>query len=190
MRRLLWILPLLGLTSSLLAAELRVAVAANFYQAAQAVAGQFETKTGHRVVLIPGSTGKHYAQIINGAPFDVFLAADAERPLLLEQKGFSVPGTRHVYAHGRIVLWSRDPGRIDSHGGVLKTGGYRHLAIADPKLAPYGRAAQQALKALGVWQENETHIVYGKNINQVYQFASSGNAELGVIAASQIAGNT
>ena len=131
------------------AAELRVAVASNFRGAAQEIAAGFEAASGHRAVLIFGSTGKHYAQIVHGAPFDVFLAADAERPERLERSGHAVAGTRFTYALGRLALWSADPERVADGAALLKQGDFRRLAIANPALAPYGRAARETLESLG-----------------------------------------
>lgn len=166
----------------------RIAVAANFAGAAQALGRRFEAETGHVPTFVFGSTGSHYAQIVNGAPFDVFLAADVERPRLLEQRRLIVAGTRYTYAVGRIVLWSARENYIDDAGAILADGAFRRLAIADPDLAPYGRAARQALTALGHWQRLAPRIVRGKNVSQAFGFVSTGNAELGIVAASQIAG--
>lgn len=171
---------------SVRADDLRVAVAANFAGVAQKLGRQFEMETGHDVTLVFGSTGKHYAQILNGAPFDIFLAADVEHPRLLEEQGKIIAGTRHTYAFGRIVLWSADDTLIDPEGAVLGRGQFHRLAIADPVLAPYGRAAREALVALGYWERLEARIVRGKNISQVFQFVSTGNAQLGIVAASQV----
>jgi molybdate transport system substrate-binding protein len=164
------------------AAELRVAVASNFRGAAEVIAGRFDARSGHRTVLIFGSTGKHYAQIVNGAPFDVFLAADRERPQRLEQDSHAVAGTRFTYALGRLALWSADPERVDGAGRVLLDGDFRRLAIANPALAPYGRAAREALTALGAWHRVESRLVTAENVAQAYHFAASGGAELGLVA--------
>jgi len=166
--------------------ELRVAVAANFAGTAQMLIRQYEAETGHVVTQVFGSTGKHYAQILNGAPFDVFLAADVERPQMLEAQRKIVAGTRFTYAFGRIVLWSANGELVDPQGAVLEHGNFHRLAIADPKLAPYGRAAKEALVALGYWAHLKDRIVRGKNISQTFQFVSTRNAELGIIAASQV----
>jgi molybdate transport system substrate-binding protein len=168
------------------AAELRIAVASNFTGAMSELAARFEENTGHEVKLSTGSTGKHYAQIINGAPFDLFFAADVHRPELLEAENHAVTGTRFTYAVGKLVLWSPDPGFVDAQGAVLRKGEYRFLAIANPRLAPYGRAAREVLDRLGLWEALGTRIVRGENIAQAYQFVSSGNAELGFIASSQV----
>lgn len=168
--------------------ETTIAVAGNFTRPAQAIAVQFEAETGHHVVLAFGSTGKHYAQISNGAPFEAFLAADAQRPRLLEEAGLAVAGTRFNYAVGKIVLWSPDEDLVDPDGAVLASDKFRHLAIANPRLAPYGEAAQQVLQSQGLWDKLAGRIVRGENIGQAFQFVQSGNAELGFVAASQLMG--
>lgn len=164
----------------------RVAVASNFADSLAAIAREFESATGNRVTLSSGSTGKHYAQIRNGAPFDAFFAADGQRPQLLEQQGIAVPGSRFTYALGRLVLWSPEPGYVDPEGAVLERGAFRHLAIANPRLAPYGRAAQEVLQGLGLWERLGPRLVRGENIGQAYQFVRSGNAALGFVAWSQV----
>jgi molybdate transport system substrate-binding protein len=170
--------------------ELRIAVASNFAQPMTALVSYFESNTAHQVVLSSNSTGKHYAQIRQGAPFDVFLAADRERPERLEQDGLAIPGTRFTYALGRLVLWSPREGYVDKNGTVLRAGDFRHLAIANPKLAPYGRAAREVLTARKLWTSLQPRIVRGENVGQAYQYVHSGNAELGFVAASQLrAGN-
>jgi molybdate transport system substrate-binding protein len=166
--------------------EIRIAVASNFAGAIEQLAERFQTKTGHKVTLAFGSTGKHYAQIKNGAPFDAFFAADVERPELLEREGVALPGTRFTYAVGKLVLWSPQQAYVDTAGKVLGQGDFRHLALASPKLAPYGKAAQQVLLALGLWDSLQGRTVRGENIGQTFQFVKSGNAELGFVAYSQI----
>jgi len=136
--------------------------------------------------MIPGSTGKLYAQIVNGAPFDVFLAADVERPARLEADGRAVPGCRFTYALGRLALWSRDATRVDDAGEVLRSAEFNRLAIANPRLAPYGRAAREALLALGLWEALQPRLVLGENIAQTHVFVYTGNADLGFVAWSQI----
>jgi molybdate transport system substrate-binding protein len=168
------------------AGAIRVAVASNFADAAKEIAGRFEQKSGHEVVLVLGSTGKHYAQIKNGAPFEAFLAADARRPALLEEEGAAQPGTRFTYALGTLVLWSPKADYVDAGGAVLRKGGFRHLALANPKLAPYGKAAQEVMEGIGLWQALQSRMVRGENIGQTFQFVKSGNAELGFVAWSQI----
>lgn len=162
----------------------RVAVASNFAPVLETLQPAFERHSGHELALISGGTGNHFAQIVNGAPFDVFLAADDLRPRMLEEAGRAVAGTTFTYAHGKLVLWSADPGLVGGDGAVLDSA-FTHLAIANPRLAPYGAAAQQALTALGLWDEVQGRIVQGDNIAQTLQFVQSGNAELGFIALSQ-----
>lgn len=167
-------------------ADIGVAVASNFRFAIEELAEAFETTTGHHLVLSVGATGKHYAQIRNGAPFDVFLAADRERPGQLEAAGIAVAGSRFTYAVGRLVLWSAQGGYAGSDDQVLHDGGFRHLAIANPRLAPYGRAARETLESLGLLDDLQGRLVYGENIAQTFQFVSSGAAELGFVALSQV----
>ena len=165
---------------------IHVAVASNFASTMQEIAAQFGQTSGHRLVLSVGSTGKQYAQIINGAPFDAFFAADWERPALLEAQGIAVPGTRFSYALGRLVLWSPTPDLVDARGQVLRRDTFRYLAIANPKLAPYGVAAKQVLQAQGLWESLQQRMVRGENIAQAFNFVRSGNAELGFVAYSQV----
>jgi molybdate transport system substrate-binding protein len=153
---------------------------------------RFEEQSGHTLTVISGATGSHYAQIVNGAPFDVFLAADAERPQRLEAEGRAVAGTSFTYALGKLVLWSADATVVDSAGAVLESGTFKHLALANPTLAPYGAAAQETLTALGLWEGVQGKLVRGDNIAQTLQFVQSGNVELGFVAMSQLIdiGNT
>jgi molybdate transport system substrate-binding protein len=166
--------------------EVQVAVAANFTAPMQQIAVQFEKDTGHKAVLAFGATGKLYAQIVNGAPFDVLLAADDETPARLETEGLGMSGSRFTYAIGKLVLWSADPALIDTRGEVLKPGKFKHLAIANPKTAPYGAAAIEALGKLGLLSALQSRFVQGENISQTQQFIVTGNAELGFIALSQV----
>lgn len=168
------------------AGVIRVAVASNFSDAIREITEAFEETTEHEVVLIFGSTGKHYAQIKNGAPYEAFFAADVRRPKLLEAEGIAQPGSRFTYAIGRVVLWSPDPGLVDAKGEVLDQSAFRYLAIANPKLAPYGKAAEQIMRARGLWDGLQGRMVRGENIGQTFQFVHSGNAELGFVALSQI----
>ena len=168
------------------AAEVQVAVAANFSSTMQAIAQAFEQESGHQVRIITGATGKFYAQIKNGAPFQVLLAADTQTPLLLEQEGLAVAGSRFTYALGRLVLWSRQPDLVDARGEVLRSTRFKRLAIADPRLAPYGAAAMQTLEQLGVLAQVKDRLVQGESVTQAYQFVASANAELGFIASSQL----
>jgi molybdate transport system substrate-binding protein len=165
--------------------ELRVAVASNFASILEMLVPSFERQSGHTITIISGATGQHYAQIINGAPFDVFLAADDERPALLVDQDKAVDGSAFTYAIGRLVLWSADPDVVDAEGAVLRTGTFAHLALANPKLAPYGEAAQEVLERLQLREALQRRIVMGENITQTLQFVYSGNAELGFIARSQ-----
>lgn len=169
-----------------LAADINIAVASNFRPAIEVLARRFETQTGNKIILIFGSSGKQYAQIANGAPFDAYFAADSERPGKLEEEGLAVPGSRFTYALGQLVLWSPTEGYVDSQGIVLQTGDFGHLAIANPKLAPYGAAAQEALEALGLWDTLSARLVQGENVAQAFHFVRSGAAELGLVALSQV----
>jgi molybdate transport system substrate-binding protein len=175
-----------GLGVAAQAAEVSVAVAANFGAPMQKIVAAFEQDTGHKATLAIGSTGKFYAQIRNGAPFQVLLAADDVTPARLEREGHAVPGTRFTYAVGRLVLWSPQPGRVDAQGEVLRAGRFERLALANPKLAPYGAAAVQTLTTLGLLQALTPRFVQGESIAQAFQFVASGNAELGFVAASQV----
>ena len=169
-----------------IAAEVNVAVAANFAAPMQAIATAFAQDTGHKVLLSFGSTGKFYAQIKNGAPFHVFLSADQETPARLEQENQVLSGTRFTYATGRLVLWSKQPGLVDDKGEVLRKASFKKLAVADPKLAPYGAAAIEVLEKLGLRQALQPKIVQGENIATAYQFVATGNAPLGFVALSQV----
>jgi molybdate transport system substrate-binding protein len=166
--------------------ELQVAVAANFTAAAQKIAAQFEKDTGHTVKLSFGSTGKFYAQIEAGAPFDVLLAADQVTPGKLATEGKAVPATLHTYAIGKLVLWSADAGLVDAKGEVLKSDKWKHLSVADAKLAPYGQAAKETLAALKLTEAVQARVVTAENIGQAYQFVQTGNAELGFVALGQV----
>ncbi|MEG2793496.1 MAG: molybdate ABC transporter substrate-binding protein [Pseudomonas sp.] len=166
--------------------EVQVAVAANFTAPIQAIAADFEKDTGHKLVAAYGATGQFYTQIKNGAPFEVFLSADDTTPEKLEREGDTVKGSRFTYAVGTLALWSAKDGYVDTKGEVLKKNEYQHLSIANPKTAPYGLAATQVLEKLKLTEATKTKIVEGQNITQAYQFVSTGNAELGFVALSQI----
>ena len=166
--------------------EVQVAVAANFTAPMQKIAAEFEKDTGHKALLSFGATGKLYAQIKNGAPFAVLLAADDKTPVKLESEGDTVAGSRFTYAIGTLVLWSNLPDFVDDQGKMLKKGEFKHLAIANPKTAPYGAAAVAALTKLGVIDALRPKFVTGENITQAYQFIATGNAELGFVALSQV----
>ncbi len=168
------------------AAEVQVAVAANFTAPMQKIAAEFEKDTGHKALISFGATGKLYAQIKNGAPFQVFLAADDKTPARLEAEGDTVPDSRFTYAIGKLVLWSAKPGYVDDQGKVLKKGSFKHLAIASPKTAPYGAAAVETLTKLGLLDSIQPKLVTGENISQTYQFIVTENAELGFVALSQV----
>ena len=168
------------------AGEAQIAVAANFATPAKRLADQFAQTTGHKLAISAGSTGKFYAQIRNGAPFDVFLSADNATPRRMEEEKLAMPGSRFTYAVGRLALWSPMPGMVDDKAEVLRKAAFKRLAIANPKLAPYGAAAQQTMEKLGVWPVLQQKLVQGENIAQTFQFVSSGNADLGFVALSQI----
>ncbi|CCQ89207.1 Molybdenum ABC transporter, periplasmic binding protein [Nitrospina gracilis 3/211] len=183
----LGVMAVFGFPALSCAETVTVAVASNFLGPLKQIARQFEAETGHAARIVSGSTGKLYAQIKNGAPFHVFLAADSKRPRLLEEEQLASPGWRFTYARGKLVLWSADPESINEDGaGVLKTGKFRHLAVANPKTAPYGRATQSTLQKLGLWEALQQRIVRGENVVQTFQFAASGNAEFGFVALSQV----
>jgi len=168
------------------AAEVKVAVAANFTAPMKVIAEAFERDTGHKALLSFGATGQFYAQIKNGAPFEILLSADDETPLKLEKDGLAVIGTRFTYAIGKLVLWSKNPQLVDNKGEVLKTNSFEKIALANPKLAPYGAAAMQTLQKIGLASSLAPKIVEGSNISQTYQFVASGNAALGFVALSQV----
>ncbi|RJP68813.1 MAG: molybdate ABC transporter substrate-binding protein [Comamonadaceae bacterium] len=168
------------------AAETQVAVAANFAEPIKAIAAVLEKTTGHTLQVTVGATGRLYAQIRNGAPFDVLLAADTRAPEQLEADGLAQPGSRFTYATGKLVLWSADPARVDARGAVLKTGGFRKLAIANPKTAPYGAAAVDVMDKLGLTAALTPKLVQGESIGQTYNFAFTGNAEIAFVAMSQV----
>jgi molybdate transport system substrate-binding protein len=168
------------------AADTQVAVAANFTEPAKEIAAAFAARTGDHATLSFGSSGQFYTQITQGAPFEVFLSADPDRPKRIEQEGLGVPGTRFTYAIGQLVLWSATPGLVDSQGAVLSTNNFNKLAIADPTAAPYGVAAIQTMTRMGVYDRLKPKIVKGTSITQAYQFVQTGAAELGFVALSQV----
>jgi molybdate transport system substrate-binding protein len=175
-----------AISTASLAAEVQVAVASNFTAPMKVIAADFEKATGDKVVASFGATGQFYAQIKNGAPFEVFLSADDTTPAKLEREKMTVPGTRFTYATGALALWSSKSGYVDANGDVLKGNAFTHLSIANPKAAPYGLAATQVLDKLGLTQAVTPKIVQGENISQAQQFVATGNAELGFVALSQI----
>lgn len=186
MKRIAGLLATIVLAAQAHAGEVQVAVAANFTVPMQKIAAQFEQDTGNKAVLAFGATGKFYAQIRNGAPFELLLAADDETPAKLEQEGLGVQGTRFTYAIGKLVLWSAREGYVDVCGDVLRNGNFAHLAIANPKTAPYGAAAVETLTKLHLAERLQARLVQGENISQAQQFVATGNAELGFVALSQV----
>lgn len=178
-------LVLAAASGACMADDIRVAAASNFRSTLSVLAGLYERSSGNKVILVYGSTGKHYAQISHGAPFDAFFAADAERPARLEENGLTVPGSRFTYARGQLVLFRPGRHRSQLDERYLENGNFRHLAIANPELAPYGRAAQEVLSSLGLRQALDRKLVRGENIGQAFQFVVSGNAEAGFVARSQ-----
>ncbi|RST55502.1 molybdate ABC transporter substrate-binding protein [Variovorax sp. MHTC-1] len=177
---------MLGASLASRAAEVQVAVAANFFAPMKAIAAEFEKASGHKAMLSSGATGKFYAQIRSGAPFDVFLAADEETPDRLDKENATVAGSRFTYATGKLVLWSARPDVVDAKGEVLRSAKFAHIALAAPKLAPYGAAAVETLTRLGLLAQLEPRFVQGESIGQAFSFVYTGNAELGFVALSQV----
>ena len=187
----LLLLPVLSVADTI-----RLAVASNFSLTMRVLIADFEKNGGshleegqeqYKVLASYSSTGKHFAQIYNKAPFDIFFSADKKRPELLEEHGLVVSGSRFTYAIGKLVLWSPGIAHVNTGGEeVLKGNRFKHIAVANPKLAPYGRASQQVLTALNLWQSLQGKLVRGENISQTFQFVASGNAEIGIVAASQV----
>ena len=186
-----FLLIFIGLNSTqAFADEVRVAVASNFYPAMKEIALQYElkkskTSENHKIVLIPGSSGRHYAQIMNGAPFDLFFSADKVRPILLEKKGISENGSRFTYALGKLVLWSSLDGFVEKEERLYHKD-LRFIAIANPKIAPYGVAAKETLISINLWEDMKSKLIRGENIAQTFQFVNSGNAKLGFVSYSQL----
>jgi len=168
------------------AAEAQVAVAANFAEPIKAVAAVLEKTTGHTLKVTVGATGKFYAQIQNGAPFDVLLAADTHTPQKLEAEGLAVSGTRFTYATGKLVLWSVQAGRVDGQGQILQAGNLGKVSYANPKVAPYGAATIKAIDAMGLTRVIAPKLVQGESIAQAYAFTATGNADVGFVALSQV----
>lgn len=187
--RLVVVLGGVGFANPVAAADTYAAVAANFTAAAKEIAVAFEKRTGNRVILSSGSTGQLHAQILNGAPFEIFLAADVEHPEALERDGVAVARARFTYAIGKLVLWSAKPDFVDSKGAVLKDGAFAKLAVANPKTAPYGTAALEALEKLGLKDAVAAKLVYGENIAQTHQFVATGAAAIGFVALAQVIGS-
>ena len=186
LRRLLTLTAALALSAAAQAEVVQIAVGANFTAPARALAEIFARTTGHEAKLSFGATGAFYTQIKNGAPFDILLAADDERPIRLEKEGDTVPGSRFTYAVGQLVLWSAKPGFVDGEGAVLKGGNFNKIAIANPKLAPYGAAAVETMDKLGLAAALTPKLVTGESIGQTYNFIATGNAELGFVALAQV----
>ncbi|HRL29978.1 MAG TPA: molybdate ABC transporter substrate-binding protein [Ottowia sp.] len=184
--RLLTLTAALALSAAAQAEVVQIAVAANFTAPARALAEIFARTTGHEAKLSFGATGAFYTQIKNGAPFDILLAADDERPIRLEKEGDTVPGSRFTYTIGQLVLWSAKPGLVDGEGAVLKGGNFNKIAIANPKLAPYGAAAVETMDKLGLAAALTPKLVTGESIGQTYNFIATGNAELGFVALAQV----
>ena len=186
LHRLLALTAALAFTTLARADVVQVAVAANFTAPARALAEVFARTTGHEAKLSFGATGAFFTQIKNGAPFDVLLAADNERPARLEKEGDTVAGSRFTYATGQLVLWSAKPGLVDDEGAVLKHGQFGKIAIANPKNAPYGAAAVEAMNKLGLAATLQPKLVTGESIGQTFNFIATGNAELGFVALAQV----
>ncbi|MBZ1351545.1 molybdate ABC transporter substrate-binding protein [Alcaligenaceae bacterium LF4-65] len=186
LQRLLLLVITMTLPMMTMAGEVSVAVASNFTAPMKVIAQAFERDTGHKAILSFGATGQFYAQIKNGAPFTVLLAADDETPARLEREGVAVLGTRFTYATGKVVLWSKKADLVDAKGEILKTGKFDKLALANPKLAPYGAAAIQVLEKMNLTKQLGPKLVEASNIGQTFQFVSSGNAALGFVALSQV----
>ena len=186
LRRLLTLTAALALSAAAQAEVVQIAVAANFTAPARALAEIFARTTGHEAKLSFGATGAFYTQIKNGAPFDILLAADDERPIRLEKEGDTVAGSRFTYTIGQLVLWSAKPGLVDGEGAVLKGGNFNKIAMANPKLAPYGAAAVETMDKLGLAAALTPKLVTGESIGQTYNFIATGNAELGFVALAQV----
>ena len=172
------------LSLPLKADQLRIAVAANFYSTLSLIKKEFEKKFDDKLIIIKGSTGKLYAQIKHGAPYDVFMAADVKRPVLLEQQELTVKNSRYTYAKGVLVLWSGK--NKDNVLSVLENGQFKKIAMANPKIAPYGYAAKEVITALGLNLITKNKTVFGENIAQTFQFVQSGSADLGFVALSYV----
>jgi molybdate transport system substrate-binding protein len=185
-RNLVFIFLQITLLISIQAAEVTVAVASNFSLPMRKIVAQFEADFGHKVRLSFGSTGAFYSQIKNGGPFHLLVAADQETPARLEKEGLGLAGTRFTYAQGRLVLWSRQAGLVDREGEILKAGHFQKLALANPKLAPYGVAAMETLSSMGLTEQLKSKFVQGENISQAYQFVETENAQIGFVAMSQV----
>ena len=174
------------LSTQVLAEEVRIAVAANFTDANRIIVKMFEKQSGHKTKVSYGSTGKLYSQIEHGAPFELFLAADTKRPVKAEKEGLAIPGSHFVYAKGKLVLWSLKPNLFKEGESYLKDGKFKHIAMANPKTAPYGLAAEQVMNHIGVLNTIRPNLVTGDSISQTFQFTATGNADAGFVALAQI----
>ena len=181
-----WVLWAFLLSTPAFADMAQVAVASNFGGAMKEIAKSFQKDTGHEVTIMAAGTGKLYAQIKNGAPFEVLLSADDKTPKNLEAEGLAVPGTRFTYALGKLVLWSARPNTVDREGKVLRQGHFAHLSLGNPKTVPYGQAAVELLRRLELYEALEPRFVLGENVAHAQQFVDSGNAELGFVAKSGV----
>ena len=188
-RSMMTIVLLAAACTPALADNIQVAVAANFTAPMKEIAAAFEKETGHLVKAAYGATGKFYAQINNGAPFEVLLSADESTPSKLIDEGAAVAGTEFTYAVGTLVLWSSKPDVVDDEGKVLQSGEFNKVAVANSRTAPYGAAAIEVLTGLGVLEQVRPKFVTGENIAQTFQFVSTGNADLGFVALSQVMEN-
>ncbi len=186
LKQVLGISVLAALSINVWAEDVHVAVAANFSKPMKQIAADYEKASGNKVLVSEGASGKLVEQIKNGAPFEVFLSADQKNPIKLETEKLDVSGSRFTYAIGKLVLWSAKEGFVDDQGAVLKTGTFEHIAIADPKTAPYGKAALKVMEKMGVLDTLQPKIVQGESIAQTKEFVSSSNAELGFVALSQV----
>ncbi len=180
------VMAVLSLTGPAVAAEINIAVATNFAAPVKVIIAGFERQTNHRVWLTLGSSGRFYAQITQGAPFDVFLSADQVKPKALEVQGFALPHSRFTYATGRLALWSAKAGLVTGNADILKQNSFNKLAMANPRLAPYGAAAREVLQSLGLYDALSPKLVQGENIAQTYQFVATENADLGFVSLSQV----
>lgn len=184
-----WLLSTLLISQQLFAGQVNVAVAGNFFKPLKTLATQFESESGHHVAISVAATGKLYAQILHGAPFDLFLAADQKRPASLINKQLAIAGSQFTYAQGQLVLWSNNTQAVDKQGYCLFSPAIDYLAIANPKVAPYGEQSINVLKNLGAYAQLASKLVQGQNIGQTYQYLSSGSIEMGIIALSQVTDN-
>jgi molybdate transport system substrate-binding protein len=183
----LWVILLALVPAPAWAGEVRVAVTSSFFDTMTAVSEQFRTATGHQALLTEASSGELYAQILTGAPFDVYLASDQLDAKNLEDDGFAVSGTRFSYAVGRVTLWSPRPGRIGANGmETLRQGEFKTLAISNPRTNGYGQAAVQALKAMGLWSAVQERIVETENSRTAFQWVAGGKADLGLVPLGEV----